>query len=169
MRDPRQHAAYLLGGIQVAGVVALRELTHVSVKALLAHLVVHAVVAPLEHRPERFYRIRVGIPIDVLVMVLLYGDVLVGHAPVRPQVVMVDSAVGVRILVDEAVLGFNVEALDDLNTDFVARAVFQSDASRLAGAQTAPADADQYQKLMSRPSVIAARISKRLSKFRDIV
>ena len=56
---------------------------HVSAKVLETHLVIDAVVFPLEYRPERFDTIGVRDPVQVLPRAVLHGVVLkVHHAPV---------------------------------------------------------------------------------------
>ena len=59
-------AYHLSDRIFVADVLASGELGHVAVQMLGAELVERAHVRPLEHAPERFDPVGVGLPSDVL-------------------------------------------------------------------------------------------------------
>ena len=63
---PSRDQRHLFDGVEVADVVPARELSHVALQVLHADVVVDAVDAALEHRPERLDAVRVGVPDDVL-------------------------------------------------------------------------------------------------------
>ena len=62
--DDRGH---LIGGVGFADIVPPRKLRDVPIQMLRAHVMVGAVIAPLEHRPEGFHPVRVGLAAHILV------------------------------------------------------------------------------------------------------
>ena len=68
------------------------KLVDVTVQVLAAHLVINAVVAPFQHRPERFDPVRVRLTVYVLAYRVLHRVMLVDFLQtlVRPVVVCID-------------------------------------------------------------------------------
>ena len=103
-----------------------------------AHLVVGAVVSPLEHGPERLDAVGVGLAFDVL------ADAVTDSGVIEVQTDPVVSAVVVRVdggprldpLLDEALQAILVRVLDDLSLDLVGGAVLGPDDRRFPNPST---------------------------------
>jgi len=67
--------AHPVGGVEASGVVSAAELGDVPVQVAGAHLVVGAVVAALEDRPEAFGAVGVAGAVDVLAAAVVHGPV----------------------------------------------------------------------------------------------
>ena len=79
------------------------ELTDVAFQMLRAHMVVHAVKAPLERSPEALQPVRMGLASDVLAHAVPDGLVVVRETPVGRVFVRVDGSACLSALNHELV------------------------------------------------------------------
>lgn len=92
------------------------ELRDVAPHVLGRHLVVDAVVAPLEKRPERLDPVGVDLVAGVFSDAVLHG-LMVGQTLVGAVLIGVDGGSGLSGILDEALKGVLVRALHDLGAD----------------------------------------------------
>ena len=92
----------------------------IPLQMLRADLVERPVMRSLEHRPEAFHPVRVGLAADI------FGDgvidrlmpVVSRQSLVCRRLVRVDGRAGLRVLADEALQSGTVHTPDDLGADF---------------------------------------------------
>ena len=78
------------------------ELSDVAVKVLGAELVIDALVAPLQHRPERLHAVRVGHAVNVFLRTVLDRRMGPPQPRVGQRVVRVDHRIRRRVPMHEA-------------------------------------------------------------------
>ena len=87
------NVTHLVVGVARSVVVPTGKLVDVAVKVVGAHVVVGSDVSALQHGPERFHAVRVGLPVDGLLDRLMRA----GNPLVCRQVVRVDRRVLLRV------------------------------------------------------------------------
>ncbi len=108
------------------------ELADVAPQVLLAHLMVGAVIAPFQHRPEALNSIRVRHSVDILRDGMLHRLVRVGNAIVALVLVGVHGRLRIDVLLDEGMQRPRVGAADHFRGDFVRLPVLDADNRCLA-------------------------------------
>ena len=129
---PRRYLRHLRLGVQWAGVVTAREFGDVAVQVLLAHVVVHPVIAPLQGRPERLHPVRVRLPPDVLAHAVPDGLMRPGHPDIGQGLVGVDGCGLVGVLEDEALERWRIGLLHHLGRDLAGLPVLHPHDRRFA-------------------------------------
>ena len=84
------------------------ELLDIAVKMLDAEVVIHAIVAALQHCPERLHPVGVRLPAHILADAVLDGDMSPAQARVRAGLVGVHNGVRSRAPVNKAFKGSRV-------------------------------------------------------------
>ena len=105
------------------------ELHRVAVKMLEAHLVVNALVAALEHRPEGFDSVGMRLAVHVLFNAMPDGlmVIVLAEISVSDVFVGVDGCAILDRVAHEAFKVLGIDVLDTLYADTASNAVFRTD------------------------------------------
>ena len=131
--EPRRDHGHLCRRVHVAQVVLAGELLDVAVQVLRRHLVEHAGMSALEHRPEAFDAVRVRLIPDVFGDAVADRLVGVRERFVDQRVIGVDGGARIRVVGHEAVQGQLVRPLDHFCRHTIRGAVLGAHHGSLAG------------------------------------
>ncbi len=119
--------------------MAAGKLANVAAQVLLAHVMIGAVVATLEHRPEAFDSVGVGHAVHMLADAVLHCFVLERHSLISAVAVCIDSRAGVGVFTDETLERLGVCAVYHGSTHAIGRPVLGANHCGLTDRATARA------------------------------
>ena len=132
---PSHHSGevrHLAFRVLATDIVPSGELVHVAVQVLFAQVVIGAMIAALEHRPERLDPVGVRHSVDIFADRVLDGFVRPGNAAVCGSIIRIDRRSGKRGRKDKTLQGLSGGVGNGPCTDLVGFAVLHADNGRLA-------------------------------------